>query len=81
MMIRACSPAEGIGQLGGVLVDLHHYATGVLELVDRFLKLVVEDDAVGDHDHLVEDLGVGGVMEVGQPVGGPGDGVGLARPS
>ena len=74
-------PRQGLGQLGRVLVDLHHDATGVLELVDGLLKLAVEDDAVGDDDDLVEDLGVGGVVEVGEPVGGPGDGVGLARPS
>ncbi len=56
MMMRACSPARASASCVGVLVDLHHHAAGVLELVDRLLKLAVEHHPVGDHDDLVEDL-------------------------
>ena len=54
--------------------------THVLELVDRVLELAVEHDPVGDHDHLVEHLLVGRVVQGGEPVREPGDRVRLARP-
>ncbi len=79
MMIRACSPASASASWRGVLVDLHDHAAGVLELVDRVLELAVEDDAVGDHHDLVEDLAVLGGVERREPMGRPGDRVRLAR--
>jgi hypothetical protein len=63
-----------------VLVDLGHHAVGVLELVVGVLELAVEHPPVGDDHHLVEHLGVGGVVQRRQAVDQPGDGVGLARP-
>ena len=36
-------PRQRLGELAGVLVDLHDHAAGVLELVDRVLELAVED--------------------------------------
>ena len=71
---------EGVGELLAVLVDPHHDAVGVLELVDRVLQLPVEHPAVGDHHDLVEHLVVVGVVQRRQPVGHPGDRVRLARP-
>ena len=49
---------QRLGELIGVLVDLHDNTAGVLELVDRVLELAVQDDAVGDDHHLVEYLAV-----------------------
>ena len=69
---------QGVGQLLGVLVDSHHDAVGVLELVDRLLQLLVEDAPVGDDHDLVEHLVVGVVVERGQAVGQPGQRVRLA---
>jgi hypothetical protein len=46
---------QGHCELGAVLVDSGHDARRVLELVDRFLELTVEDHPVGDDDDLVED--------------------------
>ena len=56
MMIRACSPASASASCWRVLVDPHHDAVGVLELVDRVLQLAVEHHPVGDHHDLVEHL-------------------------
>ncbi len=50
----------------------------MLELVDRLLQLLVEYCAVGDDDDGVEDLALRVVVQAGQPVGEPGDRVGLA---
>jgi hypothetical protein len=61
------------------LVDPLNYSVRVLELVDRVLQLAIENDAVGDHHDLVEDLVVSTVQR-GQAVRQPGDRVGLARP-
>jgi hypothetical protein len=49
----------------------------MVELEDGRLELAVEDNAIGDDDHLVEDLSVFGV-EPREPVGEPGDRVRLA---
>ena len=54
--------------------------SGAVDLPDRVLQLRVEHGAVGDHDDGVEDLRVVRVVQRGQPVRGPGDRVGLARP-
>ena len=71
---------QGLGQLAGVDVDLPDHPLPVLELVDRVLELLVEDEAVGDDDHRIEDLFVRGVVKRSQPVGQPRDGVALAAP-
>ena len=69
---------EGVGELRRRLVYLLDDAVGVLELVDRVLKLPVEHDPVRDDHDLVENLPVRGIVEVGEAVGEPGYGVGLA---
>ena len=48
------------------------------ELVDGVLELLIEHDAVRDHDHTVEDALVVGVMQGREPMGQPSDGVALA---
>jgi hypothetical protein len=53
-------------------------AVGVLELVDRFLGLVVEDGAIGDDDDGVKLLCALRGVERGELVGDPGDGVRFA---
>jgi hypothetical protein len=72
--------SERLGKLAGVPVDLHHHAAGVLELVDRVLKLPVEDDPVGNHHDLVEHLPVLRAVQRRQPVRRPSDRVRPPRP-
>ena len=50
----------------------------MLDLVDGVLQLLIEDAPVGDDDDAIEDLGVAGVVQAGEPVREPGDAVGLA---
>ena len=69
---------EGLGQLGRVDVDLLDHALLVFELVNGVLKLLVEDNPVGDHDDRVENLLVIFGVKAGEPMGQPGNGVGLA---
>ena len=69
---------QRFGKLPRALVDFLHDAALVLELVDRVLKLLVEHDAVGHHDHAVEDALVGGVVQRREPVREPADRVALA---
>ena len=59
--------------------DRGHHAAGALEIEERLLKLRVDHRAVRDHQHGIEDLLVLRVVQLGEEVGGPGDGVGLAR--
>ena len=73
-------PHQRVGELLGVLVDLHHHTLGVFELVDRVLQLTVQHQSVGDHDDLVEHLGVRVVVQIGKSVADPGDRVRLPRP-
>ena len=74
---------ERLGQfaaLAAVLArDGRHHAAGALEVEEGFLKLRVDDGAVGDDQHGIEDLLVLRVVQLGEEVRGPGDGVGLAR--
>ena len=51
-----------------VPVDRLHDALGVLDLIDGFLQLAVEDAPVSDDDHAVEDQVVGFGVEVREPV-------------
>ena len=69
---------QGTGELLGVLVDLLDHAGLVLELVDGRLQLLIEHAPVGDDDDRVKDLLVLGVVQAGQPVREPGNGVRLA---
>ena len=67
-----------LGELLGVLVDLLHHAGLVLELVNRRLQLLVQHAPVGHDDDGVEHLPVAPVVQAGQPVREPRDGVRLA---
>ena len=68
---------------GAVAGNGHHYALGVLKLVDGVLELAVEDGAIGDDNDGAKQLlrritgrvviGIG--VEGGKLVGNPGDGV------
>ena len=69
---------QRLGKLVRAFVDLLHHPALVLELVDGVLELAVEHDAIRDHDHAVEDAGVPGIVQRGQTVREPGDGVALA---
>jgi hypothetical protein len=71
---------QRLGELHGVVVDLLDDAVRVVELVDGVLELPVQHPAVGDDHDLVEHGPVVGAVQGGQPVGEPGDRVGLARP-
>jgi len=73
------SALERRGELVGAFVDALDHAGLVLELVNRVLQLLVENRSVGqDHDRVV-DLLVTFIVQARQPVGQPGDGIGLAR--
>ena len=69
---------ERLGELARVLVDALHDTALVLELVDRVLELLIEHDAVREHDHTVEDPLVVGVVQRREPMGEPSDGVALS---
>ena len=56
-----------------------HHAGSALEVEDGFLQLRVQHVAVADHQHAVEQLAVLYIVQVGQKVRAPRDGVGLAR--
>ena len=73
--VPAC---KGLCKLSRVNVDLLHHALFMLKLVDGVLKLLVEHEAVGDHDHRIKYLFVFIIVEGGKPVGQPGDGIALA---
>ena len=66
------------GQLPGVLVDLLDHAGLVLELVDGRLQLLIEHTPVGYDDDGVKHFLVALVVQAGQSVGQPRDGVRLA---
>lgn len=53
---------------------------GVFKLVDGVLQLLVQYIAVRHHNDGAEQLVALGVIELGQLVGGPGNGVGFAGP-
>ena len=69
---------DGLTELLGVLVDLLHHARYMVELIDGVLQLAVQHPAVSDDDNGLENLFVVVVMQTGEPVGQPGNGVGLA---
>ena len=75
---------QGLGQLlrlgtiADLAIDPPHHPVGVLKLVDGFLQLIVQNGAVGDHDHRMELLLPCRCIERGKLMRGPGDGVGLA---
>lgn len=67
---------QGLGGL--VLADVLHGAEGVVKAGNRSLELGVQHPAIRHHNHAGKNRPVVGVMQGGQPVGGPGNGVGLA---
>ena len=79
------TPRERFGELGrlralGPAGDRLERARRGDELVDGILQLPVEHLPVGDDEHRVEDFLARGRVQGGEPVGGPRDRVGLARP-
>ena len=52
----------------------------MFELVDRVLELLIEHDAIGDHDHAVEDAIVGGIVQRRELMRQPPDRVALTAP-
>ena len=72
---------QGFLELAGVLVDAHDGAGSVVESGNRGLQLCVEHSAIGDDDDLVEDRFVSFATQVRELIGGPRNGVGLARTS
>jgi len=69
---------DGLGELAGAFGDVFDEAAFLFEVLDRLLELAVEDLAVGDDDDGVEHRLVVVVVERGQAVGEPSDGIGLA---
>ena len=69
---------ERLGELSRAFVDPLHDAERVFELIDRVLELLIEHDAIGDHDHAVEDARVGGIVQGREPMRQPADCVALA---
>ena len=69
----------GFALAAGFTVDLLDHTLGMLELVDGVLQLLIQHGAVGNHDHRVEEALAGLVVQRGQLMGRPGDGVGFAR--
>ena len=69
----------GLALVADVAGDRPHHALGVLELVDGVLQLAIQHRAVSDHDHRAEQPLAVIAVHRGELVGGPGDGVGLAR--
>ena len=77
-MITGTAFSSASASLSRACVDPLHDAALVFELVDRVLELLVEHDAIGDHDHAVEDALVGGIVQGREPMRQPTDGVALA---
>ncbi len=69
---------QRFGELARILVDLLHHALAVVELIDGVLQLAVEHHAVGDDDHAVEQPFVAFVVQAGQAMRQPGNGIALA---
>ena len=59
-------------------LDGRHHAGGALEVEKSLLKLRIDDIAIRDDDHRREELLVLGVVQVGEEVRRPSDGVGFA---
>ena len=64
-----------------MLINLLYHTLSVLELVNSVLQLLIENDAVGNHDDAVKDA-LSGAMELRQPeiAALKGDSPGLLRP-
>ena len=62
---------QGARQLLRILVHGHHHTLGVLDLINRVLKLPVEHLTVGNHDDAVVNLLVPVVVEAGKSMGEP----------
>ena len=77
MTIRAPPSSASFNWSRGA-VDLPDHAPGLLELRGGILKLAVQHDAIGHDDGRTEDRTVGIVMQIGDLVCRPADGVGLA---
>ena len=72
---------NGLPELLGVLVDLLHHARHMVELIDSVLQLTIQHPAVGNDDDRLEDFLVVVIVQAGEPVSQPGNGVRLAGTS
>ena len=59
-------------------IDLLHHAALVLELIDSVLKLLIEHHAVSDDDYAIENALARGIVQRGQTVRQPANGVALS---
>ena len=69
---------QRLRELPRAFVDLPHHTAPVLELVDGVLELLIEHHAVRYNDYAVEDAGVVRVVQRGETVREPCNGVALA---
>ena len=74
--------AEGFCELAALAAvfigDGGHHTFFAFKGFEGFLKLGVDHVAITHHQHRIEHLLVLGVVEFGEEVGGPGDGIGFA---
>jgi hypothetical protein len=80
-MMIGTALSSGFRQLARVFVDLLDNTVFVFELVDRVLKLLVQDHAVSDDDNTVENSRVRTIMQRCKPVREPADCVALSASS
>jgi hypothetical protein len=66
---------QRLRKLARAFVDLLHHAAFVLELVYGVLELLVQNDAIGDDDYAIENALARGIVEGGEAVRQPADGV------
>ena len=74
----ACPGLNGLPELLGVLVDFLHHARHMVKLIDGVLQLTVQHPAVGNDDDRLEDFLVVVIVQTGEPMGQPGNGIGFA---
>ena len=75
----ACPCLDSLSELLGVLVNLLHHTCYMVKLIDGVLQLAVQHPTVGDDDDRLKDLLIVVIVQSGEPVGQPSNGVGLSR--
>ena len=70
----------GLRAIAFLAVDAAHHALAMLELIDRVLKLVVQHGAVGDDENRVKYLVALFIVERGELMRDPCDGIRFPRP-
>ncbi|MNF61024.1 hypothetical protein D3C84_426530 [compost metagenome] len=69
----------GLALVSDITADRFDHALGVLELVDGVLQLAIQYRAIGDHYYRVEQTLPSIIIQRGQLMGRPSNGIGLAR--